>query len=81
MRHLNHINLAVAVPVQLLKPIIEHRLWYDPNTLIVAEVLVYKVLCFIVIQQPITINAILLPHFPNQLQDCDSLFISGVRVL
>ena len=81
VRHLNHINLAVAIPVQLLEPLIEHRLWYDPNALIVAEVLINKVLCLIIIQQPITINAILLPHFPYQLQDCDGLFISGVCVL
>ena len=49
MRHLNHINLAIAITVQFPEPLIEMRFRYNPDAPIVTKVLIDKMFCLCVV--------------------------------
>lgn len=69
MRHLNHIDLAVAVLINLPEPLAEVSFRYHFFVGIITHVLVQKVFSLNFIQEAVPIHPVVLPDLLDESQD------------
>lgn len=69
MRHLNHIDLAVAVLINLPEPLAEVSLRYHLFVGIITHVQVQKVFSLNFIQEAVPIHPVVLPDLLYESQD------------